>query len=143
MNDSFDFDLTPIEIPVTIAGNKYVLREADEETAAIYNNARIKGAAVKNAEVVGLPEDLGGVQSLLVSRCLFPLNSEGKPLPQSVRRDTVQKWLSRVVKPLYIKVKKISELDDKEDLKSLREQRDDIDERIKALEGEEEDVKNS
>lgn len=144
MSDSFDFnDLTVIEIPVSIAGNKYVLREADEETAAMYNNARLKGIPVKDSEVIGLPEDVGGVQSLLVSRCLFPLNSEEKPLPDCVHRDTVKKWPSRVVKPLFVKAKEISELDDKGDLNSLREQRDELDKQIEDLEDEEEKTKNS
>ncbi len=142
MSESFDFDLTPIEIHVTIAGNKYVLREADEETAKLYNNARIQGTPVKDAEIVGFPSNLGGLQSLLVSQCLFPLNSEGEPLRDCVRRETVNKWPSRVVKPLFIKAKEISELDDKEDLKSLKKQRDDLDERILKLENEDEEVKN-
>ena len=144
MTESFDFnDLTLIEIPVSIAGNNYVLREADEETAALYNNARIKGVPIKDSEVVGIPEDIGGMQSLLVSRCLFPLNSEGKPLPNPVHRSTVKGWPSRVVKPLFIKAKEISDLDDKEDLKSLREQQNTLAKKIEELEGEEDREKNS
>ena len=142
MPESFDFDLTLIEIPVTVGGNKYVLREADEETASMFNNARLKGIPVKDSEAVGLPEDLGGLQSLLVTRCLFPIDSSGEPLPSCVRRDTVKKWPARVVKPLYIKAKKISELDDKEDLESLKKQRDDVAEKIKELEEVEEETKN-
>lgn len=143
MTDSFDFNsLTIIEIPVSVAGNKYILREADEETAAIYNNARLKGIPVLDGEVVGLPEDIGGIPSLLVSRCLFPLDSKDDPLPEHVHRDTVMKWSSRIVKPLYAELKKISELDDKEDLKSLIKQREDLNERIKTLEDEEEKTKN-
>lgn len=144
MKDFFDFnDLTIIEIPVKIKGNDYVLREADEETAAIYNNARLKGIPVKDAEVVGLPEDIGGIPSLLVSRCLFPLDSKGNSLPDHVKRETVQKLSSRIVKPLYAELKKISELDDKEDLKSLMKQREELNKRIKTLEDEEGKTKNS
>ncbi len=144
MTESFDFnDLTLIEIPVSVAGNNYVLREADEETAALYNNARIKGVPIKDSEVVGIPEDIGGMQSLLVSRCLFPLDSEGKPHPNPVHRNTVMKWPSRIVKPLFIKVKEISDLDDKEDLKSLRKQQSTISKKIEKLENEEEEEKNS
>lgn len=144
MTDSFDFgDLTLIEIPVAIAGKKYVLREADEETAAIYNNERIKGVKVDDAKVVGLPNDIGGMQSLLVSRCLFPLNSEGHPRPIPVSRQEVMAWPTRIVKPLFIKAKEISELDDADDLASLEKQREDIEEKIKGLKEEEEKAKNS
>lgn len=144
MSDSFDFnDLSVIEIPVSISGKKYVLREADEETAAIYNNARLKGIPVKDSEVVGLPEDVGGIQSLLVSCCLFHLDNNGKATSQHVDRDIVKRWPSKVVKPLFVKAKEISELDDKSDLKSLEKQRNDLDKTIRNLKEEEEKTKNS
>lgn len=144
MTNSFDFgDLTLIEIPVTVAGKKYVLREADEETAAIYNNERIKGVKVDDAKVVGLPDDIGGMQSLLVSRCLFPLNGEDQPFPNPITRKEVMGWPARIVKPLFLKAKEISELDDVDDLASLEKQRDDIEKRIGALKEEEEKTKNS
>lgn len=143
MTDSFVFDLTPIEIPVVVGQDKYVLREALEDVASKYYNARVYGTKVDDSKVVGLPEDLGGLQALLVSECLFRLKDDGTPFPNPVGRDLVNSWPSRIVKPLFVKAKEISELDDNDDLKVLKEQREELNKRIKTLEDEEEKTKNS
>lgn len=149
MNDveGMNFDsLELIEVPVTIGDVKYVLREADEGAAKAYHNARLHGAKVEDGKVAGLPIDLAGVPSLVLSRCIFRLNEDGKPFPDPVslqeivgykeRNGVVHKgWPARIVKPLFKKLKEISELDDDEGtLKELLEQRRELDERIAKLE---------
>ncbi len=137
MSDELNFDdLTPIEIPVSVAGKKYVMREADEETAALFNNARMRGTRLEDGKVVGLPTDMAGVQSLLVSRCLFIVDKEGVPTRQYVKRTTVNSWPARVVKPLFEKAKEISELDEDETVEMLVKQRAELTERIVKLQEE-------
>lgn len=134
MSEELNYDdLTLVEIPVTIGGKKYVLREADEETAEMFQNAQIKGARVQDGEMISLPTDVAGVQSLLVSRCLYQCDDDGKLFRQSVSRDIVKKWPSRVVKPLFEKAKEISELNEGVDLESLEKQRRQIDKQIAKI----------
>lgn len=142
MSEELNFaDITPIELPVTIGEKKYVLREADEETAAIFSNARLKGVQLDDGKVTGLPEDLAGVQSLLVSRCLFPYNVDGKAANTPVPRDVVKSWPSRIVKPLFEKAKEISELDEGEEtLEGLLKQQEDTKKKIDKMK--EESAKN-
>ena len=142
--ESLNFDsLELIEVPVTIGDVKYVLREADEGAAKVYHNARLYGAKLDDGKVSGLPEDLAGVPSLVLSRCLFRLNEEGKPFPNPVplrefvgyreRNVTHKGWPARIVKPLFKRLKEISELDDDETLESLQEQQDEINKKIAKL----------
>ncbi len=135
MSNDFNFDdLSVTEVPVSYGGIKYILREASEDVAAAYRNASIAGAKLEDGKLVEMPGNIAGVQALLVSRCLFPITGEGevstKPVPQKV----VGGWPSRVVKPLFEKVKEISELDEEEDLEALFKQRDKLNERISELE---------
>ncbi len=145
--DSLHFDsLELIEVPVTVGSVKYVLREADEGAAKEFLNARLRGAKLEDGKAVGLPEDMAGFQSLLVSRCLFRLNDDGvafgSPVAQSILlgyTDASGKrypgWPSRIVKPIYEMAKKISELDeDDETLESLRKQQEGISSKIAKLE---------
>lgn len=134
MVEELNFDsLALIEVPVSIAGKKYVLREASEATAAAYRNASIAGAKVEDGKLTEMPSNLAGVQSLLVARCLFPLDDEDKARPTSVSQVTVNNWPARIVKPLFEKTKEISELDEDESIEELVKQRVKLDERIAKL----------
>lgn len=142
MSNELNFDnLSLIEVPVSLEGKKYVLREADEDTATAYRNATIAGAKMEDGQVTGMPSNLGGVQSLLVSRCLFPLDKDGAPLPNSVARKTVMGWPSRVVKPLFEKAKEISELDEDESLEDMVKQQAKLAKKIAKMR--EESAKNA
>lgn len=147
MPSEFNFDLTPVEVQVTVndgeTSQKYALREATEAVAAEFRNARIKGARLDGRNVVGLPEDLAGVQSLLVGACLFRYKEDGTPGHIAVGRIVVAGWPARIVKPLFEEAKKISQLDEEEQtLQGLLEQRADVDERIGDLQQAEARAKN-
>jgi hypothetical protein len=134
MSDELNFDdLSLIEVPVTIAGKKYVLREADEDTAAAYRNAAIAGARIEDGQLTEMPSNLAGVQSLLVSRCLFPCAESGSPSSKPVPREVVGSWPSRIVKPLFERAKEISELDEDETLEGLVEQQAKLGKRIAKM----------
>jgi len=111
MSDDFqvEYDLKVQEVPVTIGGTKYLLREASEDAACQYRNAAMRGAKMTDGTVT-----LGGaadVEPLLVSLCLFEMDASGAVI-RNVPLVTVKNWPARVVKPLFNKVKEMSSLDE-------------------------------
>jgi hypothetical protein len=100
-----------IAVPITIGGEAFVLREATAEAAGKYHDAIIKSTRMADGKITG-SDGLGGVEPLLVSLCLF--RKVGKE-EQAVPLTEVKRWPTRVVKPLFDRVKEISELDAKDD----------------------------
>lgn len=107
MTDEIRFDdIAPVEVPVTLGDQRYVLREASGEAAERYQAAVLRGARLADGKVVGM--DLSGVESLLVSLCL--VDHEGKPVPLS----QVKSWPARIQKALFEKAMDISGLREQE-----------------------------
>lgn len=109
-NDALDFnDLSPIEVPVSIDGRSYILREATGDAACRYRNALLActqlGPEGKPSSVKGMAD----AEPLLVSLCLF--DDAGKP----VSGPTIRKWPARVLKALFDKATEISQLGEEED----------------------------
>lgn len=112
----FDFsDLSVIEIPVSIDGKQYFLREADGEAEAKFRNALMEGVEIgpegKPVRVRGSAD----AEPLLVHLCLW---DKAYPEGRRVPLDRVKAWPSRVVRKLFNKAKEISEIQttsDKED----------------------------
>ena len=107
---TFD-EIDLIAIPVKIKGEDYVLREATAEAAGKYHDAIIKSTRMADGKITG-SDGLGGVEALLVSCCLY--KKDGKE-ERAVTLTEVKRWPTRVVKPLFERVKEISELDGKDD----------------------------
>lgn len=110
-------DISLIEIPYTIGGVQYVLREASGEAACSYRNAVFRATELGPD---GKPSKIGNmadVEPLLVSLCLF--NDQGRRL----NSNELKKWPNRIVKTLFQKVKEISELEEQPE---EREQLEDI-----------------
>ena len=81
----------------------------------------------------GLPSDPGGVQSLLVSRCLYSYKEDGE-ISGLVPRSQIRKWPSRIVRPLFDKAMEISELEEEEEtVESLEKQIARLSQRLKRL----------
>lgn len=108
--DPMTFDeIDLISVPVTIKGEEYVLREATSDAAGKYHDAIIKSTRMSDGKITG-SDGLGGVEALLVSLCLFRRKDDS-----AVSLTEVRRWPTRVVKPLFERVKEISELDAKGD----------------------------
>lgn len=104
--EAMDFgDISLIEVPVKIAGKDYILREASGGAAEKYRDASIAGMTFTDGKLTRV-EGLAGVESLLVSLCLF--NDKGLPVPLSL----IRSWPSRVQKRLFERAKKISDLNE-------------------------------
>ncbi len=148
MSDEKEFDfgsLEVIEVPVVGPdGKPYVLREANGDVAARFNNARGKCVQFRDGGMSAV-DGQGDLEIFLVSLCLFHVNQNAAnwnledqstwtaDLKRSVNGPVIRSWLERVVKPLFQKAKEISEIDEAEDLKALKEQRENLDKQIKKI----------
>lgn len=97
-------DISPIVVPVKIAGRNYELREADGATSIAYRNASLACITLGPGGKAQKLKDMASVESLLVSMCLF--TDKGMPVP----RRTIEGWPGRVQKALFEKAKDISDL---------------------------------
>lgn len=112
-----DFTLAPQEVSVNLGdGKAYILKEASEADAAEWRNACQRAARMQDGKVVGV-DGLGGVQALLVSRCLWErtgaVGPDGRPQDVRVPPERVRSWPARVVRPLYDRARLLSDLDER------------------------------
>jgi hypothetical protein len=118
MTDAMVFEsLELIEVPVTIGEDRYVMREASEEVATAYQIAMMRGMQVVDGKVRGNLGGLADAQSLLLSRCILRYGGDDKPHP--VDRNVIRQWPSRIVKQLFERLTKISEIDEEADTSKL------------------------
>lgn len=141
---SFD-DLTPIEVPVQIRGEKYVLCEATGEAAARFRNHAMActtfGPDGKPTGVKGL----GDLQILLVSLCLYKVVAKGSVTTlERVSTAFVQNLSERIVKPLFERAKAISELgeDADESVAAIEKQIAELQVKLEEARKKEEALKN-
>lgn len=107
-------DLEPVEVPVSIRGRKYLLREADGAAAVKYRNANTRGARMdKDAKIVTLGE-IAEAEPVLVAACLCPLDGTGKVRydpagnPVTATVQLVLTFRAATIRELFRKVKEIS-----------------------------------
>lgn len=99
--------IEPVEVPVTLGGKRYVLREAPGSVAADWRNAQYRAAqAVRgpDGEYRG-PGEIGGTDAILVGGCLFPEST-----PQAVGTQFALALPARILRPLFETAKEISHL---------------------------------
>lgn len=104
-------DLTPIEVKVRIENKPYVLREATGAAAVQYRNASMRNIRMADGKVVGMG-DIGELEPLLVSLCLFSADADGKFSSVTVAK--IKSWPARVVKDLFNRARAISDLEEAE-----------------------------
>ena len=134
--NEFDFgSLETIEIPVVGAnGKKYILREASGEAAARFNSMRGKCAKYADGGVSEV-SGIGHIPLFLISLCLFSVKEDGTAnLQSTVALSVIQVWPERVIRKLYAKALEISEIDQNDDLDSLREQYKELGEQSAKME---------
>ena len=126
-----------IEIPVIVGNQKYILREANGDTAVKFQNARLaKHEYNEEGRLVRL-KDTADLEPFLVSMCLF---KEDDNTP--VSEDTLRNWPSHISSKLFDTAKKISHIDETEDLESLEKQLIQLQKRIEQLRKKETPLKN-
>lgn len=128
------------EVPFSIDGTDYVLRQATGAAARKYREASFAGTEMEMSgdgddekRVMRRMQGIAGVESLLVAECCFAVLSN-----TSVPQSQIEAWPGDIQKWAFDEVKRISpwldEKGDGKDVERLKKQRDKIDERIKKLE---------
>lgn len=136
-NEPMNFDdISLVEVPVTIAGEEYLLVEATEATVCKFRNATFACTQYTDGKVSSM-KGLANVEPLLVSLCLI-----WKETRIPVKLKTIESWPNRVVTSLFERAKKISGLNEDESLEKLIEQRDELNEEIEKFKTAEEAAKN-
>lgn len=113
-------DLTPREVPVTLAGETYVLVEATAEEAKAWraNNMQAlqmeetgKGRGRKSKS--NFDSRIADSHILLVALCLKKIETDGSR--RKVPIEKIRAWRNPVVESLFKRAQQISNLDDDED----------------------------
>ncbi len=135
MTNEFDFgSLEIIETSVVGPnGKKYILREANEESVARFTNARTRCMTLQDGGVTAVA-GMGDLSLLLVSLCLFEVGEDGEAnLKKNVSVEVLKSWPGRVIRPLFDEAKRISEIDQDDDVESLEKQYKELGERIAKI----------
>lgn len=130
---NFD-DLTPIEIPVSIKGEKYVLKEPTEGAVCRWRDAQLKASKLTDGKLTSM-DGLADTEPLLVSLCIFKIRDlpDGSKKEVPVELPVVRGWSGRIVKVLFEKLKEIGELEEKDTEEVLQKRLKDTQEQLKAL----------
>jgi hypothetical protein len=140
MNDEtevLDFDITERTLPVKIGGEGCTLHEASEAVAKSFRTLAAECGEYEDGKLKRL-HGIGKVQSFLVAACLTKDGAAGTSKP--VTEAEVNKWPSRVVKALFAKAKKISDLDEApETVASVTAQLAKLEKRLEELKAEKPD----
>lgn len=114
MSEDFNFSLDERTFDINIAGQRYVIVEASEESAKRYKNTAMRATKFSDKGKPSGVDGLADVEPLLVSMCLFKVDEAGMRTP--VQLSTILRWPHRVVAPIYQKARELSGLkDDEED----------------------------
>lgn len=123
----FNFDLAPVEIPVKIGSQHFVLLEADGDAVNKWRNANAKAAKVSagadgKVKILGF-ENLAESESILIAGCLyyarvpkedgFTVKRDNEGFPDKTQLVPIQRikgWPARISKALYDRILEISDL---------------------------------
>lgn len=119
LESEFEFSTVIASKPVKIDGNQYELREADADVAKAYRNAMFGSTKMSGDGKVESIVGMADIEPLLVSLSLF--DSEGN----AVTLETIGKWPSKIVKPMYEWVKHVSDLSESEESEKVKNEQSD------------------
>lgn len=141
MEPNFDFDsgLEPLEKSVKYKGKNYIVVEADESSASAWRNFNISAAKLKDGELAGFGKIADGT-ALLVSKCLFEIKPDGTRA--SIPQEQLTLWPSRIIRPLFDWIKKVSELGEEDTIESLKKRIAEDTKKLAKLETKESVAKN-
>jgi len=131
-------DLALIEVPVTVGGQQYVLREANGDAACKFQNARVARYEYNDEGKLVRLRDTADLEPLLVSLCLF-MQDGVTPVSEA----TVRSWPGKIQGKLFDRAKEISSIDEPEDLATLEKQLVNLQKRIDQMKKLGDPLKNS
>jgi hypothetical protein len=100
------FETTLKELPVTIDGACFVLRELDGRTKGKYLNQMGTRIELNDQGKVARFKDYSGLESMLLSLCLYDAESKLVPMP------TMDKWPSTILTKLFDAAQELSGLNE-------------------------------
>ena len=104
-------DLSPVSLPFTYKGAKYVLREADEPSVIQYRAEQSRALLFgENGEVKTNPHAIHLAQAAqmnLVGASVFPVGEDGTEA-ETPLGDGIRKWGHRMVEQLFKRLDEIS-----------------------------------
>ena len=112
-------DPAPKSVNVTVAGQRYVLKEATEDAHVAWDSARSAGARLEDGVLTGMGET-PKADLLLLSKCLFKVGGKDGRTETQVGEVVLKGWASRVVQPLVTRLKIISGIDVQETADVIR-----------------------
>lgn len=124
-------DLEPIEVLATIGVRRFILREASEGDSVAWRNSQIRAARMVDGKFVGLG-DLVNSEPLLLSRCLRDVATN-----KNVPVEEINKWKSKIVKELFKRLTKISDLETMDTVEQLEKRIAEDTEKLKKLKAKE------
>ncbi len=131
MTNDLNFDdLTPVEIPFSLGGKNYVLREATGDAAVQYRNAVAASTQLADGKVSSI-KNMADTEPFLVSLCVWELLEDGKE--RAITGARVRSWPARVQRRLFKKIQDVSELDEAS-LQELHKECKELNERIAEME---------
>jgi hypothetical protein len=96
---------TPVEEPVKIGGEDYVIRVSGDAVVR-YRNAVMRSQIYDENGKLARLDGLADSEPLLVSLCLFKLSkSNGQVVPMPVQLQTIRSWRPEIQARLYDKIK--------------------------------------
>jgi len=131
--------LEPIEVPVKIDGQAYVLCEATGEGAIQYTNGKQACMQWSDGNVTGV-NGIANLWPQLLYHCLFKVGEDGKR--SKLSQTAIRQWPHRIQKPLFDRAVEISELEADNTVEDLIRQRDKLTEQIEKLQALETPPKN-
>lgn len=110
------------QIPITMGKARYILREADGDTACRYQNANLERVQYSNDGKLVNIRGGADVQPFLISLCLFETDEKGEvrvsdhtKKEMRVSIETIRKWPNPVMRRLFNWVKENSDLGEEEE----------------------------
>lgn len=106
-------DLAPIEVPIRIGKDRYILREATADAARKWRNSIMSSTTVVDGKVTAVG-NLADSEAYLLSMCLYPVrpDTHGTVSNKPVHISTILSWPNRIVRPLFERAKVISGLEE-------------------------------
>ncbi len=128
-------DLNPIEIPLKLAGQQNVLKEADEAASIKFRNHQARCIEYGSDGKVSKINNPGEANSLLLSLCLFKVGFDRDQVEKHspVPIDVIKKWRTSVVDKLSQKAKLMSGFEDEETEEAVLKQIEELQKKLEDV----------
>lgn len=149
--ESMEFEEQELaEVLVKIGSRQYILQEANGDVVVQHRNAVLAYTKYTSEGSIASLSGIASAEPLLISKCLYTTVPVDKDKPEGpvvkgklAGLEFVNNLRHKTMKKLFNRLKEISDMNDDESLEALKQQRDDLDKKIKSMEESEDRLKNS